>query len=289
MSEYQDQSVQSDLHNHLGFSEYSPKVGALEAATKCVQYGLSTYQISGDMMRNFPENISSDKRKQLKEYNHEHNLRFHFHAPTDIPLASRHERLRLSGVECLCEFIELAIECGAKSFIFHPGRFAYYKISSGQVIVANRNIPDIYFKRFFDSIERLVECADGRINLLLENTHDFSDKLIEIIDRFLKMKSTGLVWDIGHMQRSIIVSRRKNIDPVHIAEFFSKRLKHIKLAHIHNNNSQKGHLALDDNSLDLLSYLEIIFTLNIDMIIEVFSENDLKTSINFIESLTIKN
>lgn len=288
MSSYADQNSRITLNSRLGFSEYSSRIKALDVAVKCVELGLFVYQISGDLVINFPKNISGDERKQLRQYNNDHDLRLHFHAPTDIPLASRHEKLRLSGVDSLCEFIELALECGAKSFIFHPGRFAYYRIGSGQVVVANKNIPEIYFERFYDSVTRLAKCADGEIDLLLENTYDFSDSLIEIVDRFLGLQSTGLVWDIGHMQRSMMISKRNKIDPNHIADFFSRRLEHIKLAHIHDINAGKGHLPLGTGSLNLAPFLEVLSNLDIDMIIEVFSENDLKASIEYIDSLTVQ-
>ncbi len=284
MSEITD----NDLNSHLGYTEYSSKTTPLEAASKCVEFELSTFQISGDQQVNFPENVSSAQRKELREFNERNNLRLHFHAPTDIPLASRHEKLRIAGVDRLCDFIELAIDTGAKSFIFHPGRVAYYRISSGQVVVANRNIPEAYFERFFDSVQRLTECADSRINLLLENTYDFSDKLIDVVDKFLGLNATGLVWDIGHMQRSMMISKRKKTDPNRIADFFSKRLSSIKLAHIHDISAEKGHLALGTGNLDLPPFLEILGSLKIDTIIEVFSDADLKTSIDYIESLAVK-
>ncbi len=271
----------------FGLSSFNPEMKALEAASKTVQMGMSAYQISGDLAINFPENFPNSIRAELLEYNNRNDLRLHFHAPTDIPLASRHQSMRISGVDRLCEFIQLAIDCGAVSVIFHPGRIAYYKIGSGQVVVASRNIPVVYFERFIDSVERLVKFADGKIDLLLENTYDFSDKLIEVVDRFLALRSTGLVWDIGHMQRSMLVSRKNKVDPMHIADFFSSRYKHIKLAHIHDIDAKKSHLALGSGMLNLAPYLEILSTLNIDMIIEVYSENDLKTSIDYIESLTV--
>jgi sugar phosphate isomerase/epimerase len=58
--------------------------------------------------------------------------------------------------------------------------------------------------------------------------------------------------------------------------------------HIHDVNARQGHLALGTGSLDLGPYIDVLSGLGIDMIIEVFTETDLKTSIEFIESLTLK-
>lgn len=253
-----------------------------------MKFGLAAYQVSGDFQVNFPENLGPKERLEVKQFNEQNGLKLHFHAPTDIPLASRHKHLRLSGVERLFEFIELAVDMGAKSFIFHPGRFAFYKISTGKIVVTSREIPEVYFERFYDSVKRLVDFNKNRIELLLENTYNFSDKLIEVVDRYLELSSTGLVWDIGHMHHSMMLSQNRQRDLRQIADFFSNRLKKIKLAHIHDVSSRKGHLALGTGSLDLGPYIEILDNLGIDMIIEVFTEKDLKTSIAFLESLAVK-
>ena len=278
--------IPGDLQSRLGFSEYSSKVNALDVAGKCVDLEMSAYQLSGDLSINFPENIDSKTREAVRLFNTDNSLRLHYHAPTDIPLASRHEPLRMGGINRLFEFIELAADMGAESFIFHPGRFAYYKIGSGKVVMSGITIPDIYFQRFYDSAKRLVDKSAGRLEILLENTYDFSEQLINIVDKFLELPSTGLVWDIGHMQRSMMLSQSRNIDPMPIAEFFSARIRKIRLAHLHDIDGTKGHLPLGTGKLKLQSHLEILSNLDIDMIIEVFSENDLKTSIKFIESIT---
>jgi sugar phosphate isomerase/epimerase len=270
----------------VGFSEYSANTKAIDAAAKCVRLGLTSYQITGDFQLNFPENIDKNEREQIREFNTEQGIALHYHAPTDIPLASRHHHLRLSGVERLIEYLELAIDLGARSFIFHPGRFAFYKISSGKVVLAQRDIPDIYFERFYDSVKRLVNYTAGRINLLLENTYNFSKQLIGIVDRFLELPSTGLVWDIGHMHHKKSTGLNRESSTAQIAEFFSDRLKHIKLAHIHDVAGVKGHLALGAGEIKLAPYIDIINTLGIDMIVEVFSEQDLQTSIEYINRLS---
>jgi len=62
------------------------------------------------------------------------------------------------------------------------------------------NIHQSYFERFYDSVSRLAVYADRRIHLLLENTYNFNDQVISVIDRFLKIPFTGLIWDIGYMR-----------------------------------------------------------------------------------------
>jgi len=280
-------TVNLKLNERLGFSEYSQVIKVLDVARKCSQFGLAAYQITGDYKINFPENVSGDERREIYDFNRENSIHVHYHAPGDIPLASRHQPLRLGGVKRLTEFIELAIEMGARSFIFHPGRFAYYKISSGAIVMADRKIPEIYFDRFLDSVARLVDFADGKIELLLENTYGFSNQVIETIDKFLRLPATGLVWDIGHMSERASAFRAKKIDPNRMAQFFADRLKYIKLAHIHDVAGGKGHLPLGTGTVNIPAFIEAISQLNIEMIIEVFSEQDLKTSLDYIETLKV--
>ncbi|MCP4583013.1 MAG: TIM barrel protein [candidate division Zixibacteria bacterium] len=289
MIEKNNSPIDIKLADRVGFSEYSQRASIIDVAGKCRLMGLAAYQITGDFRINFPENVSEGDRRKIHEFNRENNIHIHFHAPGDIPLASRHEPLRLGGVKRLTEFIELAIELGAASFIFHPGRFAYYKISSGAIVMADRKIPEVYFERFLDSVSRLVDFAGGKIDLLLENTYGFSNQVIETIDRLLELPATGLVWDIGHMSEKIPALKARKTDPNQMAQFFADRLGKIKLAHIHDVSNGKGHLPLGTGALNIPAFLEVISQLNIEMIIEVFSEQDLKTSLNYIESLSVKN
>ena len=288
MSESSQKVTLADIKTKLGFSEYSARVPALKAAAKCLNFGLSACQLSGDFQVNFPENLGGNQRLAIRRFNEQKGLRLYFHSPTDIPLASRHKHLRLGGVERLFEFMDLAADLGARAFIFHPGRFAFYKISTGKIVITDREIPEIYFERFYDSVRRLADYNRGRLDLLLENTYSFSEKLIEVVDRYLELPSTGLVWDIGHMQHSMIISQNRKTETRAIADFFSGRLKRIKLAHIHDVTARQGHLALGTGNIDLAPYIDILTSLGIDMIIEVFTEKDLKASIEFIETLTLK-
>jgi sugar phosphate isomerase/epimerase len=287
LSEREYKSYNNDRMMQIGYNEFSSNVSASEAISRCKRMGLASLQINGDFPVNFPENISDDQRREAKNLLDEHEIRLHYHSPTDIPLASRHHHLRLSGVERLIEYIGLAIDLGAKTFVFHPGRFAYYKISSGRVVVGDREIPEVYFKRFYDSAEKLAKFSSGKIDLLLENTYNFSPRLIKIVDDFLQLPSTGLVWDIGHMHHGISSQFASNAAKTRIAEFFSGRLDFIKLAHIHDVAGRKGHLALGTGEIDLESYIDIIGKLGVEMIIEVFSEKDLKTSLSYIQGLTV--
>jgi len=272
------------IENLIGFSEYSPSAKALDAAFKCKQLNLAAFQLSGDFSVNFPENISESERLQVREYIRDNNIHLHYHAPSDIPLASRHEKIRLGGVQRLQEYIELAIDMGADSFVFHPGRFAYYMIGSRKIVIAKKNVPQSYFDRFYDSVSRMAVFADRKIYLLLENTYDFNDQAVDVIDRFLKIPFTGIVWDIGYMHsRSLSDKTVKN----RIASFFSDRLKYIKLAHIHDAAGGKSHLPLGAGSLDIVSFIDIFNSLNIEMIIEVYSEKDLKASLEYIKLLNV--
>lgn len=273
----------------LGFSEYSHRSTPIQAAQKCLDLGLTALQLAGDFPVNFPENIPKAERQIVKGFIHNNGIHLHYHAPTDIPLASRHNSLREGGLRRLREFIDLAAQMGAVSFVFHPGRFAYYKISSGKIILVQKNIPEIYLERFYDSASRLVEYGAGRLNILLENTYNFTSQLIDIISRFLKLPSSGLVWDIGHGQPGGKTYRQNPSAEVQISDFFRERLAKVKLAHLHDTLKDRGHLPLGSGELDIAAYIEIFTRSNIDMIIEVFSEDDLKTSIEYITSIITRN
>jgi sugar phosphate isomerase/epimerase len=266
----------------IGYSEFLPGINPLIAAQRCQKLGLTALQIAGDYPVNFPENVNMPQRKQLKDFAGTAGISLHFHAPTDIPLASRHEKLRLGALERLKEYIALAMDINAKSFVFHPGRFAFYKISSGRVVFADKNVPEPYFERFYESILKLCEFADSNLLLLLENTHNFSERVIEVIDKFLEKPSAGLVWDIAHMKLN---GSRSEKEKKHNAEFFTERLKSIKLMHIHDVRNGKSHQPLGSGGIDFKPYISLGDELKIPIIIEVFSNDDLMRSLEYIKSI----
>lgn len=269
----------------IGYSQYSSKTKAYNAAVKCLELSLSGFQLSGDFAVNFPENISQNEREQLSDFINENSIHLHYHAPSDIPLSSRHDKLRLGGVQRLMEYIDLAADMGAVSFVFHSGRFAFYKISSQKIVLANKNVPELYYDRLYNSVYRLAEYTNGRLQLLLENTHNFSDKIISVIDRFLKIPYTGLVWDIGHINHGRNYNQASKNS---MADFFSNRIKSIKLAHIHDSANNKSHLPLGTGNLNISAYIDIFSSQNIEMIIEVLSDDDLMKSLEYIQTLKLK-
>jgi sugar phosphate isomerase/epimerase len=270
-----DQSVKS----FLGYSEPSPEIAPLAAAEKCLSAGFSVFQLVGDYPVNFPENVKRGDRKQIRNYLKKNKLRLHFHGPHDIPLASRHEPVRKGGINRLKEYAQLAIDLGAKTLIIHPGRFAVYKISTGKLAITQKNIPRIYIEKFYDSISQLVKFSGKKLQILLENTYGFPPDLVEYVDKFLKQKGSGLVWDIAHGANDQRGDRER------AAAFISERLKHVKLIHLHDIDKSRGHLALGAGNLNIAEYIEIIRELKSDTIIEVLSDEDLKLSIEYIDSL----
>jgi sugar phosphate isomerase/epimerase len=270
------------IRAYLGYSECSARTPAHEAAQKCLGYGLSAIQLTGDFPINFPENLSSAERTLTKEFILSNNLRLHFHAPHDIPLASRHEQIRQGGIARLKEYLQLAIDLGARSFVIHPGRFAIYKISSEKLILTDKNIPRVYLDRFFDSVANIQRFADGRIQILLENTYGFPPDLVEYVDIFLQNPGGGLVWDIVHGSHGQKQSREET------AKFFSERLKNVKLIHLHDFSQSKGHQALGSGKLDINTYLDIISELQVDAIIEVLTAEDLRQSLDYIDAAAAK-
>lgn len=268
-----------ELRKYLGYSEFSSQASPKDAAERCLRLGLSALQLAGDFPINFPEFTPPAFRAEVKEFNAKNNLRLHFHSPHDIPLASRHERIRSGGIERMKEFIQLAVDLGASTFVAHPGRFAIYKMSTGKIVLDQKRIPQAYLDRFADSFTNMVDFAAGRLTLLIENTPGISDQLFELIDELLANDGVGLAWDIAYTARNHIDHSRKE------AEFISQRLAKVKLIHLHDYAKGRGHQALGAGELNIKSYLEMIAELKIDSIIEVFSEEDLVRSLNFIDSI----
>jgi sugar phosphate isomerase/epimerase len=240
------------------------------------EHGLPLVQLSLDNPRFFPENINLDQRTAIKELYKSRGIGLCFHGPTDIPMMNRHEKIRTAGLDRLCEMIQMAIDMGGEYFVFHPGRLAFYSMSKQQVFFMEQRYPERITETFADSIRRLLTFSGEKIKLCIENTHSVSGPILKTVSRLAVENGLGLVWDMGHTEQLDEIRKKQLIT------FFTSNLSHIKLAHLHDVVGDADHKALGSGRLNVSTYLEIINTLGIDVILEIFPEQDLLQSLVYL-------
>ena len=242
-------------------------------------HGFALTQINLDNPRYFPERHNREERAMIRRAYREKNIGLCFHGPSDIPLMNRHEKIRLAGLERVYEMIDMAVDMGGEYFIFHPGRLAFYSMSTQKVFFMEQRYPERIMEIFADSLKRLISYCSGRILLCIENTHAISGPYLSAISRLVSENGLALVWDVGHTEQLAEPKRQQLI------RFFQDNIKHVKLAHLHDVVGDADHKALGSGRLDVAAYLEIFDTLGIDIILEIFPENDLLRSVEYLRKL----
>jgi sugar phosphate isomerase/epimerase len=133
-----------------------------------------------------------------------------------------------------------------------------------------------------DSIRRLLDVCAGRIALCIENTHTISAPFLNVVSRLAQDAGLGLVWDVGHTEQLPDPKRQMVIN------FFQDHLKHIRLAHLHDISDGADHRRLGSGRLNVDGYLKIFRALSLDVILEIFPEEDLLKSLDYIRDNEIK-
>jgi sugar phosphate isomerase/epimerase len=238
-------------------------------------------QINLDNPRNFPEHIAKGERTQIRYHFVELGIGLCFHSPSDIPLMNRHERIRLAGLDRVYEMIDLAVDMGGEYFIFHPGRLAFYSLSSRKIFFMEQRYPEKTSELFTDSLNRLLDHCEGRIKLCIENTHSISSPFLRVIGELASKAGLGLVWDAGHTEQ-LAEPRRSQL-----VKFFQEHIGQIKLAHLHDIDNGSDHKALGSGQLDVVKYLEIFNAMSIDVILEIFPESELIKSVEYLRKLVV--
>jgi sugar phosphate isomerase/epimerase len=194
---------------------------------------------------------------------------------------NRHEKIRLAAIERLCEMIDMAVEMKGEYFILHPGRLAFYSLSSRKVFFMEQRYPERIGKLFEDSLTRILGRSRGRIALCLENTHTIAAPFLKIVNRLVSDSGLYLVWDVGHTEQ-LGEARRQEV-----LRFFQNNIKYVKLAHLHDVKDEVNHITLGSGNLKIAGYLEIFNALSLDIILEIFPEDALLKSLDYLRNMEI--
>ncbi len=263
----------------FGFISYAIGGSFDEMERFASRHGFGLVQVALDDSQYFPERISPHERRRVSESFKSHGIGLCFHGPSDIPLMNRHRSVRLAGLERLYEMLDLAVEMGGEYFIFHPGRLAFYSISTHRVIFMEQKIPGRLIELFSDSVIRLLDYAGDRIKLCIENTHTVPQQFLDKIAMMTIEDGLNLVWDVGHTEIAPPAKRER------IIKFFQENIRRVKLGHLHDVSNGADHRALGIGEVNIAGYLEIFDTIGADVILEVFPESDLLKSVEYIKNL----
>ena len=267
---------------NLGFSSSRPNTTAEEALAKAMEWKLEALELNLNRAEYFPENFDSRKRASIKEAAERSRVRLLLHAPDDVNLLSRHTNIRLAGVERIKEMLEFGQALGAAYFTLHTGKVGLVATTSGRIKILQHPTFKPLAENFRDSALRLLEFADGKLELGFENTNHFEGFFEEIIGGLLEQTGLKLTWDIGH-------SFAETPDRVEqTLRFFFAHLPWVKTVHLHDRDPKTDHLPVGSGTIPWRRFGEVLQSDNIFKIIEVKDAKAIETSLDFLRQLSFK-
>jgi len=264
------------VKGRLGFTSFAVDGGFDEQLRFAETHGFDIVQIGLDIARYFPENIDGSERQRIRRAFARQGISLCFHGPSDIPLMNRHDRIRLAGLERYYEMIDLAVDLNSEYFVIHPGRLAFYSVSKKEVFFMERKIPALHLGLFEDSLGRLLAYAGDRIKLCIENTYAMPSQFLSVVSALIRENGLGLVWDAGHTELVAPAQRQR------VIRFFQDNIKSVRLGHLHDVSGGADHKELGTGDINVFGYLEIFNALGVDIILEIFPEDKLLNSIEYL-------
>lgn len=265
---------------NLGFSANRRDTLIEEAIAKVVEWKLEVLEINLNRPEYFPEHFDPKKRAFLRKRAEESKIRLLLHAPDDINLLSRHKNIRLAGVERLKEMLTFGNELGAVYFTLHTGKVGLVATGSGRVKIMQHPTFRPLAENFRDSAQRLLEFADGRLDMGFENTNHFEGFFEEIIAGLLEQTRLKLTWDIGHS----FAETPEKVEAT--LNFFFTHLHRVQTLHLHDRNQKTDHLAVGAGTIPWKRFGEALQSDSIFKIIEVKDAEAIETSLTYLHKLS---
>ena len=187
------------------------------------------------------ERLSDSDCREIREFVAQNSLRLIVHTPEDnVSLYETSRFLRagiLSYYEALFDFAEKA---GSQIVTFHLGNLATWKTDTQPFQAQPAADIPIYHESLKSNIERLIEMADRRFVLCLEN---FKLTALEMLQSFLDDGRLFLCWDLA-----------KTEGPEFEA-FMWKNLAHIRQVHLHDIRDGRSHRVVGTGEIDFMRFL----------------------------------
>ncbi|MCI0330139.1 MAG: sugar phosphate isomerase/epimerase [candidate division Zixibacteria bacterium] len=265
---------------NLGFSANRRNTSIEEAVAKAVEWKLEALEINLNRPEYFPENFDSPRKTAIRKTSEKSEIRLLLHAPDDINLLSRHKNIRLAGVERLKEMLAFGKELGAVYFTLHTGKVGLVATASGRVKIMQHPTFKPLAENFRDSALRLLDAAEGQLEMGFENTNHFEGFFEEVIAELLEQTQLKLTWDIGHSFAETPEKIKQTL------RFFFTHLHRVRTVHLHDRNEKTDHLPVGSGTIPWKRFGEVLQTDEIFKIVEVKDAEAIETSLNFLRKLS---
>ncbi len=211
----------------------------------------------------YPEKYTRKEREKIAKYSRGNNITILLHAPEETSIFSFLDDVRKNSIKILKKVIDFGYDIGAKVVTFHLG-LGIPISSRGKMIYINKLYPNQFVSNLEDSLSELLNYANGKIILSLENVGNFGEpETKDVIKKFLDDNQLYLTWDLGHNNLKCEAHQKQD-------EFFMEYLHKIRCCHLHDNHGDRDeHLPIGEGEIDFNYYLPILANLDAYLTFEV--------------------
>ena len=213
----------------------------LDALRYALDNGFTGVQVDAQSPHLSFERLSDADCREIREFIERHSMRLIVHTPEDNVSLHETSRFLRAGImgyyKALFAFAEKA---GSQMVTFHLGNLGTWKTDTEPFQAQPAADITIYHESLKSNVERLIEMADGRFVLCLEN---FKLKSLVMLQSFLDDGRLSLCWDLP-----------KTEGP-EFEEFLWKNLAHIRQVHLHDIRDGRSHRVVGTGEIDFMHYL----------------------------------
>ena len=213
----------------------------LSALSYALENGFTGVQVDAQSPHLSFERLSDSDCREIREFIGKNSMRLIVHTPDDnVSLYETSRYLRegiMSYYEALFVFVEKA---GSQMVTFHLGNLATWKTDTEPFESQPAADIPIYHEALRSNLERLIEMADGRFVLCLEN---YKLHALEMLQSYLDEGRLCLCWDLP-----------KTAGPEFEA-FMWKNLAHIRQVHLHDIRDGRSHRVVGTGEIDFMHFL----------------------------------
>lgn len=209
---------------------------------------------------------SNHEIKKLSLLSNEFDLSYNIHLPIDISLSALDTSMRHTAMETIKQVMELTAPLSPSTCTLH--------LQYDESDFTNSSIKR-WQERLYNSIEQLVATGINGEMISIETLAYPLDWVEKIITTF----NLSVCIDLGHL-----IVNQFDMEAV-----FNKYCKRTSIIHLHGIENHKDHLALDKLPKQMTDIIIRILKRYSGVVsLEVFSYNELFTSLNVLEKLCLE-
>lgn len=199
--------------------------------------------------------------KQLSILSTEFDISYNVHLPTDVLLDDFELSKRRAAIKSIKQVIDLTLPLSPSTFTLHLPYTNTYNLKKWQKII-------------YESMEHLLSMGINSRTISIENLlYPF-----EWVEKIIMDLNLSVCLDLGHL-----ILLEANLEKT-----FDKFSDKISIMHIHGVKNNRDHISLDNlTTKNVACVMDILKKFTGIVSIEVFSYNDLKYSLQFLDDMSL--